>query len=266
MANASGFGSPLHNRLSAIIRTSPGDTVDTGVDLAWFTGSEIAPAGPYSFDEMRQKIRMGKAKASTRVNRSGVGIWQALENDDILCRLIPSVPAALPRPSRPVHVETHVDMDEFMKKVGAGHIGRPAGLMIRFLALFIDSLLISILNYVFSSITMRILGDHGYPQKTMILYNIAIYLLVPLAYHAVFETGEWQATIGKRLCKIYIRRKDMHRITVGQSIGRYFAGLIPLDPVISVFMILFDSEKRAFHDQLAGTRVVYGLLQEEDHV
>jgi uncharacterized RDD family membrane protein YckC len=50
---------------------------------------------------------------------------------------------------------------------------------------------------------------------------------------------------------------DGNRISVGRGIGRYFALLLDsLTLGIGFFMAGWDSEKRALHDRIAGTRVI----------
>lgn len=267
MANAVGLGSPLQRRLEAIKHTQGAPP-----EVRWYIHSPSGPQGPYDAGEMRERIRSGSCDGETSVNRVGDTEWRNLERDAALAQYLPGrfsgpspTPYVPPRRAEPraVKVEHTVDVDDLLKQVGAGHIGKPAGLMVRFFAMWIDGILLAVLCFGVQTFLIR----SGIVQTNGLLSGkIAMLLIVQLvgiAYHVVFETGEWQATLGKRITKIYVRRSDQHRITVPQSIGRYIVRSLPVVNLISIFTILLGSERRAIHDMAAGTRVVYGKLQVE---
>jgi uncharacterized RDD family membrane protein YckC len=78
-------------------------------------------------------------------------------------------------------------------------------------------------------------------------------------YQAYFLGSDWQATSGKRLCGIYVRRESGDRVTAWLGLGRYFSYFLSVLPIgIGFLMIAWDSHKRGLHDFLCGTRVVYG--------
>jgi uncharacterized RDD family membrane protein YckC len=65
-------------------------------------------------------------------------------------------------------------------------------------------------------------------------------------------------TPGKGIMKIRIVRLDNTPVTTGQSIIRYIGYFISMIPLgIGYFMVAFRKDKRALHDLIAKTKVIY---------
>jgi uncharacterized RDD family membrane protein YckC len=120
-----------------------------------------------------------------------------------------------------------------------------AGFWIRFLAVFIDGLILIIPNIVISAIAA---GDIG-----------AVFVLQFLL-NAAYVVGFWTAngaTPGKMLMGLQITRRDGGEISAGTAIARYlgyFLSSITLG--IGYLMIAFSREKRGLHDRVADTIVI----------
>jgi uncharacterized RDD family membrane protein YckC len=82
-------------------------------------------------------------------------------------------------------------------------------------------------------------------------------VVLAMAYFVV----SWSAygrTPGKALLGLAVITKDGARPSVGRSILRYFGYLISTIPLgLGFLWVLVDNNRRAWHDHLAGTRVVY---------
>ena len=80
-------------------------------------------------------------------------------------------------------------------------------------------------------------------------------LVLPMLYCVSFWVKKG-ATPGKMMLGIRVMREDGGELTTGQSIIRYL-GYIPsgLFFCLGFLWMLFDSEKRCWHDMMAGTRV-----------
>ncbi len=270
MSRHNEMGSSSQSRLAALVKPQSrgGDTQDA--DLTWFIGSEIDPVGPFSLEEMRQKIRMGEIGSQTRVNRNGVDRWSGVWSDSILSQFLPSKLPMTPRVPRVERIEQRVNVDDLLDRAGASHIGKPAGLMIRFFASMLDGIFLAIFLGIVNVALARFLPEmnpnirpSGREVMSVVNVTFIIPTLLSIALYALFETGDWQATPGKRICKIYVRRMDRHRISVAQSIGRYLLRSFPPFLFFSVFTVLLGSEKRAIHDMMSGTQVVHGSLKEQ---
>jgi len=94
--------------------------------------------------------------------------------------------------------------------------------------------------------------DHGYVAD-------AVALLTVLAYQAYFLAGPWQATPGKRMLGVYVIRADGARVDAAIAVLRYLCFMI-LAPV-GFLTIFWTQERKALHDMVCGTRVVYGRLE-----
>ncbi|WP_435874156.1 RDD family protein [Paenibacillus vandeheii] len=130
---------------------------------------------------------------------------------------------------------------------------REAGFWIRLGANFLDALIVSLpLAIIVGVLTGNYDNDEPLAKLISGLYSI----LLP-----VFWYGR---TIGKRICGIRIRKYDTHEPPgIGTMLMRVVvAGLVyaitfGIGFIISVFMVAIREDKRALHDFIAGTEVVW---------
>ncbi|WP_024631939.1 MULTISPECIES: RDD family protein [unclassified Paenibacillus] len=128
-----------------------------------------------------------------------------------------------------------------------------AGFWIRLGASFLDALIVSLpLAIIVGVLTGNFDNDEPLAKLISGLYSI----LLP-----VFWYGR---TIGKRICGIRIRKYDTHEPPgIGTMLMRVVvAGLVyaitfGIGFIISVFMVAIREDKRALHDFIAGTEVVW---------
>ncbi len=82
-------------------------------------------------------------------------------------------------------------------------------------------------------------------------------LLVPIAYYALLESSPWQATVGKRVCRLRVTRPDGRRISLPRALGRYLGKFVSaLILGIGFLMIAWTQRKQGLHDVMADTLVV----------
>ena len=83
-------------------------------------------------------------------------------------------------------------------------------------------------------------------------------LAVTWLYHALMESSEWQATVGKRAVGIIVTDMEGRRVSFARATGRHFAkivsNLVPLE--IAYIMAGFTEKKQALHDMLADCLVL----------
>jgi uncharacterized RDD family membrane protein YckC len=164
---------------------------------------------------------------------------------------------------------------------------RYAGFWIRFVAAFLDGLLLwAVLMVVgvavgFFSIATRSPSSRGFGALfvAQILINL-IGAVIAIAYYTFF-VGKYGATLGKMALGLRIRISDGRTTGYGRSLCRYFAQQICMAIILfslvfqsefvtgicgllgfafflfAYCMAGFDSEKRALHDRICNTRVVY---------
>jgi uncharacterized RDD family membrane protein YckC len=133
---------------------------------------------------------------------------------------------------------------------------RPAGFWIRFVAVFIDGIVLLVAQGIlFSAGWMVSGGSAGGGTAVKGLVNV-FGTLLGAAYGIIFH-WLWGQTLGKMALQIKVVSMDGGPLTFGQAAGRYFATFLSaIILCIGFIMAGIRSDKRALHDLLAGTRVV----------
>lgn len=142
---------------------------------------------------------------------------------------------------------------------------RYAGFWIRLIAYIIDAVLLDIILAVgifIVTFVMAVSGNAaGAPDKADSIHGIANLAVIMFGglYFALFTASGWQATPGKRMLGLHVIRTDGKKIEFGLSVGRYFASILSSFILgFGFLMIGWSREKRALHDRICNTRVVYG--------
>lgn len=147
-----------------------------------------------------------------------------------------------------------------------------AGFWIRFLAIFLDGLILSV---VLSPISFAIFGMMGVtaslanggndPERMLAVLFPAIFLAVGLGviakwlYEALLTSSSKQATIGKMACGLRVTDLQGRRLTFARATGRFFAKYVSsMTLLIGYIMAGFTERKQALHDFIAGTYVLKG--------
>jgi uncharacterized RDD family membrane protein YckC len=149
-----------------------------------------------------------------------------------------------------------------------------AGFWLRLVALLIDNVILGLgfflvlIPLIFLTGFRRFLDDF-HPNEDMndagIFMIIGLVLLVATGslvltwlYHALMESSEWQATVGKKVLGLVVTDMAGQRVSFGRSTGRHFGkmltNLIPF--LIGYIMAGFTEKKQALHDMLAGCLVL----------
>lgn len=141
---------------------------------------------------------------------------------------------------------------------GAGVV-RYGGFWKRLAAFLIDALILSAINIPVA----MLMGDAVRPRAGVsISYAFSVSYLastvLALVYYGYFLSQK-AATPGKMLMGLKVVTASGGRIGVGRAIARYFAYIVSgVLLCIGYLMIAFDSQKRALHDYICGTRVIEG--------
>jgi uncharacterized RDD family membrane protein YckC len=152
---------------------------------------------------------------------------------------------------------------------------RYAGFWLRFIAYFIDSLVISFIEFI---IVLPILGVLGFNvsifttlselQDGNLEYALPIIasaltgllltvLLITWFYYALLESGPRQATVGKMVLNIVVTDGEGNRMSFARASLRYFSKMLSsLFLMIGYTMAGFTPKKQALHDIIANTYVV----------
>ena len=149
-----------------------------------------------------------------------------------------------------------------------------AGFWLRFLAYLIDGAIMGVgfVVLVIPLIFLTGLGaflDQIRPEEELsdagfflimgfIFLCITASLVVTWLYHALMESSEWQATVGKRVLGMVVTDMTGRRVSFGRATGRHFAKIITnmVPALIGYIMAGFTEKKQALHDMIAGCLVL----------
>ena len=154
-------------------------------------------------------------------------------------------------------------MREGVQPAGSYQFG---GFWIRFVAVFIDGILLNIVGFmIFGLIAaasgINFLNPQRLQEQLVQVFALeGIFILISLAMTASYETyciGRWGYTLGKMICGLKVVMVDGRPLTYGRALGRHFAKYVSAFVFyIGFIMAGFDERKRALHDRICDTLVV----------
>lgn len=135
-----------------------------------------------------------------------------------------------------------------------------AGFWIRWVASFIDGIVVFFMAMPLMIIFALVSGEFSTfikGEESSLGINFLGYA-VTWGYYIVM-TDRYQATVGKKLMGIMVLGEDLNRVPVGkivlrETVGKLVSGIILL---IGYIMAAFTDRKRALHDMISGTVVIY---------
>lgn len=91
-----------------------------------------------------------------------------------------------------------------------------------------------------------------------IFFFATVSLVVTWLYHALMESSEWQATVGKKVLGLVVTDMAGRRVTFWRATGRHFSkivtNMVPL--FIGYILAGFTEKKQALHDMIAGCLIL----------
>ncbi len=151
-----------------------------------------------------------------------------------------------------------------------------AGFWVRFLAWLIDNVVMGVgvvlilIPLIFLT-GLRTVLDDFHPNEDMndagvfmligfVFVLATASLVVTWLYHALMESSEWQATLGKKALGLVVTDMAGQRVSFGRATGRHFAKIITnlasFGIGLGYVMAAFTEKKQALHDMLAGCLVL----------
>ena len=148
------------------------------------------------------------------------------------------------------------------------------GFWLRFLAYLIDGAVITIGAFVIAIPMVFLTGlgtllsqihpeedlnDAGFWLIMGVVFLFAtVSLVVTWLYHALMESSEWQATVGKKALNLVVTDMAGRRVSFWRATGRHFAKIV--SNMIYPFghiMAGFTAQKQALHDMIAGCLILH---------
>jgi len=138
-----------------------------------------------------------------------------------------------------------------------------AGLGVRFLALVIDLVILSMIFFPVTRIVKGVWimtgGDHLWGYGWLITDPLCIVFLVAIFLYFVLLEGSIGATVGKKLSGIRVVCTDGRHPGLWPAFLRNLLRLIdglPALNILGVVLILTSPQRARFGDRIAGTRVI----------
>jgi uncharacterized RDD family membrane protein YckC len=219
--------------------------------MTWYYADAGRQLGPIEEAALDDLARAGTVRDDTLVWCEGMTTWQPHG----------SVRGTRPMPPLP-------DMPYATSPVTIGQVPmvrRYGGFWVRFVARVIDGVILGVVGLVIRAPFALTLGlsprGFGASAIPMMFGMVGISTLLQIAlgvgYEAYFLSTRG-ATLGKMALGLKVIRADGSGIPAGLAVGRYFAQWISaIIFAIGYIMAAFDPEKRALHDRICETRVIY---------
>lgn len=252
--------------------------------MDWFYADSGRQSGPVDDAGLARLVAAGTIRPETLVWRAGLANWQPYQS-------IAAPPPAMPAPGGVAYCSEcgkPYPGDElaafgsvlvcglckplYTQKLREGVVAAPmryAGFWLRFLAVFLDGIIIQIaLTIIFGALFLIMgLASIDYTNQDQIQSHIAeimalygLFILGSIVIQAAYETwfvGKYGATPGKMACQIHVVNPYGGKISYARSLGRHFAKFISsMTLTIGYIMAGFDDEKRSLHDRICETRVI----------
>lgn len=251
-------------------------------NMNWFYIVQGKQAGPVTDEQFDEMFRGGTITPETLVWREGMADWAPCSQAKS-----GSIPASGPRREEAVCAEcgklfpTHETIrygdsrvcatckPVFLQKLQEGasltaggvHY---AGFWIRLGAKLLDGLIIGvpmmIVFFLLIYVAVRPLQSSQGPSPFMILLpsflQIGFFFL--LGAYNIFFIGRYGATLGKMACRIHVVTSEGGKVSYARATGRFFSEMLSaMICDIGYIIAAFDGQKRALHDHLCNTRVIY---------
>ncbi|MBA3051721.1 RDD family protein [bacterium] len=135
--------------------------------------------------------------------------------------------------------------------------GKPAGFWIRAIALFFDSIILTIAGGLIGAVLGFLLAlAVGDVSGFMPLFNL-VGFVIGAAYYICMH-GSYGQTLGKMLIGIKVIKINDEPLSYGTALLRYIGRILNIITLfIGYIIVAFNRKKRGMHDFIAGTKVIY---------
>lgn len=241
--------------------------------MTWFYSDGGRQAGPVDDAALDQLASTGVISADTLVWRPGMPEWQPYSvARGVPVQLMPGLAALVgtllcAECGRPFPREQVVAIGsawacascktiylqrlfEGGRALGAHRFG---GFWVRFVARRVDAVLLGLAAWGVAVAAGTWLSRN--PNLTAITWLVNTSLAL---FYEVYFVARRGATPGKMALGLRVVRTDGSKVSTGVAVGRFFADwLSQITLAVGYVIAAFDGEKRALHDRICETRVIY---------
>ena len=238
--------------------------------MNWYYAEESNRRGPFDDAAFAELVKTGQVTPETLVWQEGFADWKPY-------RQVTLVPATSTEEGNAACVECGQTFPKnemvqyegswicpnckpiFFQRVREGIATKGdltyAGFWIRFLAKFVDSIILQVVALAFRFLLSLALSPTE--QAGFFFVIIWIVSVVVSAGYGTYFVGKHGATPGKMACRLKIITADEGQVSYLRAFGRHFAEVLSsLTLGVGYIMAAFDEEKRSLHDRICDTRVI----------
>ncbi|HKW30031.1 MAG TPA: RDD family protein [Verrucomicrobiae bacterium] len=261
--------------------------------MNWYYADQGQQTGPVTEEQFTELVRTGKIQPDTLVWREGMAAWApyrqagapphpstsapadgpgfvAGQNPEAVCAECGKMFAIQDMihhsgPTGGIYICANCK-PVFLQKLAEGapiNTGELnyARFGTRCAAYLLDVLILMVVNVVIGMIAgLSVAQAAGMQPKGALALQLilfAIQLTIGISYEVIL-IGKYGATLGKMACKIKVVTADGGRVSYLRAFGRYFGKMLSgFTCLIGFIIAAFDSQKRALHDHICNTRVVF---------
>jgi uncharacterized RDD family membrane protein YckC len=245
--------------------------------MYWYYLENGQQRGPLSEEEFEDSVRSGKITQDTLVWNEGMTGWKPFGTEKSGGSAQPPV---IIRRHECIECGRSFSEDDLIRygeswvcasckplflqklKEGARMPGTMVygGFWIRAVAKIIDSLIQGVFGILLVLVFLPFIDFKGGSDTTGMVIWLGLQgggVLFALAY-SVFFLGKYGATPGKMAVGLKVVTSDGDPIDYKRATARYFAEILSgLICYVGYIMVAFDEERRALHDRLCDTRVIF---------
>ena len=244
--------------------------------MNWFYSLNSETLGPVVEEKIAELLKGGQIDSNTLVWQEAMTEWQPLHQTE-LAKLLTVTTAAAGAGSVCGNCGRTFSANEVIELGGrltcfeckplvlrqlqenAADIQgvRFAGFWTRFVASVVDGLLLGGVNFLVGILLGLIGSLASHPNAGVIIAQLSGFI-IGFIYPCIM-LSKYGSTVGMMAVKIKVINADgTGPISFAKAAGRYFASILSgLILGIGYFMIAFDSQKRALHDHICSTRVIF---------
>jgi len=130
-----------------------------------------------------------------------------------------------------------------------------AGFWIRFVAYFLDGLIVGIPGIILLAIAGGASKSANGQVSGAVIIVYALWIIASIAYFIYFWTRPEGQTLGMKALHLRVVKTDGSQLTIGSAVLRYI-GMILNSIIFGWIWAGFDKNKQGWHDKIAGTYVV----------